>query len=351
MWRPIRIGPAELVEARSTVETAYDLLLIGSFLTLMTYNLFLFRFGRGRVYASLFLALVFLSLAVRISVVGQMITTQIIPGFPWALQLRIEYLTGHLALFAYLWAFSDIYPRTIPRWFCWAVTCFVAANALATLFGSVLFYSRLVPIYGYTMVGVIVIVTAILFRRAVSGVRAAWVGFGSSVIALIMAASEQLHYQEILLSREFAPFGFLVSVLGSDTLAESSAYVVSTSLNVAVLFLFASLTVAWTSRKVARIAGLELGDAADEEGAGDSSELPYEQVRERLRRDFGITKREAEIVELVAEGKTNPEIGARLFVSVATVKTHVYRIMRKLEASSRNEVGRIYLELKWNRRV
>jgi DNA-binding NarL/FixJ family response regulator len=38
-----------------------------------------------------------------------------------------------------------------------------------------------------------------------------------------------------------------------------------------------------------------------------------------------------------AEGLGNREIAARLFVSEATVKTHVQRIMRKLDATSRTQ--------------
>ena len=44
-----------------------------------------------------------------------------------------------------------------------------------------------------------------------------------------------------------------------------------------------------------------------------------------------LSKRELEILELVAKGLTTKEITAKLFVSEATVKTHRYNIMRKLD--------------------
>ena len=50
-----------------------------------------------------------------------------------------------------------------------------------------------------------------------------------------------------------------------------------------------------------------------------------------------LTEREIEVARLVAEGKTNAEIGADLFISAGTVKTHVANIQRKLAA--RNRVG------------
>lgn len=48
-----------------------------------------------------------------------------------------------------------------------------------------------------------------------------------------------------------------------------------------------------------------------------------------------ITNREKEVVELVLQGLNNRQVGARLFISPFTVKTHLYSIYRKLGLSSR----------------
>lgn len=48
-----------------------------------------------------------------------------------------------------------------------------------------------------------------------------------------------------------------------------------------------------------------------------------------------LTAREREVFELIAGGLTNTEIAGRLFLSEATVKTHVGRILAKLEARDR----------------
>src|ERR1700761_6561479 len=60
---------------------------------------------------------------------------------------------------------------------------------------------------------------------------------------------------------------------------------------------------------------------------------PTDTVRERL----GITRRELEILELVARGLSNREIGETLFVSENTVKTHCSRAFDKLGARRRTE--------------
>jgi len=50
-----------------------------------------------------------------------------------------------------------------------------------------------------------------------------------------------------------------------------------------------------------------------------------------------LTPREKEILQLLAQNYSNPEIAARLLISEATVKTHVSRILTKLKSKSRSQ--------------
>ncbi len=50
---------------------------------------------------------------------------------------------------------------------------------------------------------------------------------------------------------------------------------------------------------------------------------------------LGISDREFEVLELIANGRSNKEIAARLGVSPNTIKTHVARLYEKLEVSRR----------------
>ncbi len=52
---------------------------------------------------------------------------------------------------------------------------------------------------------------------------------------------------------------------------------------------------------------------------------------------LGISKRELEVLELMARGLSNEEIGNRLFVSLNTIKTHSSRIFEKLDVSRRTQ--------------
>jgi DNA-binding NarL/FixJ family response regulator len=49
----------------------------------------------------------------------------------------------------------------------------------------------------------------------------------------------------------------------------------------------------------------------------------------------GLTKRELEILQLVAEGLSNEEIGRKIFISRKTVKTHLANIFDKLQVNNR----------------
>jgi ATP/maltotriose-dependent transcriptional regulator MalT len=88
---------------------------------------------------------------------------------------------------------------------------------------------------------------------------------------------------------------------------------------------------------LAQRARLDLGEAAgearpsDSNGAGSSpSEDP-----------FGLTSRERQVLALLAEGATNRQIGAALFMAEKTASVHVSRILSKLGVRSRTQAAAV----------
>jgi DNA-binding CsgD family transcriptional regulator len=61
-------------------------------------------------------------------------------------------------------------------------------------------------------------------------------------------------------------------------------------------------------------------------------------VLDNLVREYNISKREREIMELILEGKSNKEIEGQLFISFNTVKNHIYNLYQKLGVNSRSQL-------------
>ena len=68
-------------------------------------------------------------------------------------------------------------------------------------------------------------------------------------------------------------------------------------------------------------------------------------LNEQRLKDLGITRRELEILELIAQGMSNREIADKLFVSENTVKTHSSRLFDKLSARRRTQAVQIGKEM------
>ena len=70
----------------------------------------------------------------------------------------------------------------------------------------------------------------------------------------------------------------------------------------------------------------------------------------RAQHDFGLSKRELEVLALIAEGRSNPEIGRQLFITRKTVAVHVSNILTKLGVSGRVEAAAAAIRLGLHRR-
>jgi DNA-binding CsgD family transcriptional regulator len=95
------------------------------------------------------------------------------------------------------------------------------------------------------------------------------------------------------------------------------------------------------------VAGDMIGALVHLDDCGGGSITGAATTATRARLTFGwdsLRASELGIAELVAEGFTNREIGARLFVSPHTVDSHLRQIYRKLSITSRIELTRLVLE-------
>jgi two-component system, NarL family, response regulator len=63
-----------------------------------------------------------------------------------------------------------------------------------------------------------------------------------------------------------------------------------------------------------------------------------------LVEEFPLTKRELEVLTLIATGKTNHQIAATLYITTGTVRVHVHAILQKLNVSDRTQAAIIALQ-------
>jgi DNA-binding CsgD family transcriptional regulator len=85
-----------------------------------------------------------------------------------------------------------------------------------------------------------------------------------------------------------------------------------------------------------------VGADAFAERAGHELLATGETVRRRTDETRGVlTPQEAHIARLARDGLSNPEIGARLFISPRTVQYHLRKVFLKLDITSRNQLSRL----------
>ncbi|MEK0316401.1 response regulator transcription factor [Cohnella sp. 56] len=75
--------------------------------------------------------------------------------------------------------------------------------------------------------------------------------------------------------------------------------------------------------------------------SGEVSQALTRGLRRRTAQDEdeGLTEREREVLLLIAEGRSNKEIGDELHISIKTVKTHVSNLLMKCELEDRTQLA------------
>ncbi|TSD10424.1 response regulator transcription factor [Curtobacterium sp. KBS0715] len=89
------------------------------------------------------------------------------------------------------------------------------------------------------------------------------------------------------------------------------------------------------ARLVARLAGVAGADAGA--AAGSAAPAGADPGRSLGARFPDLTPREVDVLERIADGRTNPQIAAELFLTVPTVKSYVNQVFAKLGVRTRAE--------------
>ena len=144
-----------------------------------------------------------------------------------------------------------------------------------------------------------------------------------------LSAGGRTGVRRLVFAVAFAPVGvFALAVIGGALIQTIEAIVdasVAGALVLAAILTATAIVIATRHRY-----RLRRSSPSDTAGASDSWTV-----------SLGLSEREREVALLLSAGKTNREIGERLFVSISTVKSHIASIFRKTGARNRTEVAHI----------
>ena len=93
--------------------------------------------------------------------------------------------------------------------------------------------------------------------------------------------------------------------------------------------------VAWIDPQIARLVLSSL-QAPNQNSTPTSNGINYKAGKDQ----YGLTEREMEVLALIVNGLTNPQIAEELTITRATAKAHVHGVLQKLSASTRTQATR-----------
>ena len=145
-----------------------------------------------------------------------------------------------------------------------------------------------------------------------------------------------------LAAREYAPFHMLANSIISQQLSTKAASAIKQRLTGLLPAPFAPEKFLQLSREQLRTAYemfSDMGIPGFAERARRELAATGETARKRTDDTRGdLTAQESQIAQLASDGLTNPEIGAKLFLSPRTIEWHLRRIYPKLGVGSRREL-------------
>lgn len=93
----------------------------------------------------------------------------------------------------------------------------------------------------------------------------------------------------------------------------------------------------WLDPQIARIVLSNIQRTNNKPTGGATGEINYKDGKNL----YGLTEREMEILSLMVEGLSNPQIADRCFISKSTAKAHVHSILQKLCVTKRTKAVNI----------
>lgn len=192
------IGPPEQMTQYVFRDLWPEAVLMGGYLVLFAVHLILYLLMRG-YRPNLLFALFCLTWFIRTGVTGQRMLEVMVPGLPWTVMFRLEYLTMPISGILLVWLLYLLFPGVLPKWFPPAASFLCGGFAAVDLFGSTLLISHTM-VWRVAILGVIGLFffarLLLRWQRPDTGQLAVLLGFG---FLLFAALWDMLYHRDIYL--------------------------------------------------------------------------------------------------------------------------------------------------------
>lgn len=216
----VELGGSDELTVRTKLKVASDMFITAGLLVIGLYNLLLFvlrRKDRAPLYFGLFTVL----FGIRSLLNGEIMITQLLPHFPWELQLKIEYLILCISGYIITMYFECIFPNYVSRWFRLCTHIATGALCLIVVMTPALIYSKLLLVIGVIVVLQMAYLMVGLAFASLRRMDGALIFLLVSVVTLVTVINDFLYYSEWSPIENTSPFGLLVFTIAQMILLSS----------------------------------------------------------------------------------------------------------------------------------
>ncbi len=230
VWESLHLGAEEDVRLVRENRIIFDIFLAGTILIIGVYSLALFLYRRGDRHLLWFAAFCAL-FAARVSVTGEYIILNLIPGMPWEMLVRAEYLTFFPGMVFFVMFFGSLFAGSLPAWVRRSVQALGIVFTLIVVATPVFWFTHIIQFFeAATLViatGLLIILERLRRRRAPDALLFL-AGFSVMYAA---AVNDILHHNLVVRTGYFAHLGifsfivvlaFILSLRYARTIGEQS---------------------------------------------------------------------------------------------------------------------------------
>jgi diguanylate cyclase (GGDEF)-like protein len=180
IWISPEFGTSEQITALSKKSISLEALITGSLFLSGLYHVVLYLYRKKEILLLLF-GLTCLVIFGRTLVIGEQLMTILFPNFPWALSVKLEYLSFYTVVPLFTWFLHKLYHHEISKLFCYIISAISVLFGLLVVFTPAIIYTESIFYYqGLTILTIIYVIGALL--------RAAYNGREGAKVVLICAS-------------------------------------------------------------------------------------------------------------------------------------------------------------------